>query len=242
MTHSYMVTGITCAACQAKVQAALSKVAGVKKVAVDLKSGETTIEMDKHVATEILQGALKAYPAYQLSEARMPMPVSEEEKKSWWSTYKPIVLVFAYILLIAGMAAFSGHHFDINKGMRIFMAGFFIAFSFFKLLDLRGFADSYTLYDIIAKKFRGWAFVYAFTELGLGIAYAINFEPLLTNMVTLGVMGVSLVGVVQSVMHKRKIKCACLGAVFNLPMSTVTIFEDTLMIAMSISMMLIMPW
>jgi hypothetical protein len=46
-------------------------------------------------------------------------------------------------------------------------------------------------------------------------------------------MGVSIIGVVRSVMNKRKIRCACLGAVFNLPMSTVTIIEDALMIVMS---------
>jgi hypothetical protein len=42
--------------------------------------------------------------------------------------------------------------------------------------------------------------------------------------------------VLQSVFNKRKIQCACLGAVFNLPMSTVTIIEDAMMIAMSAGM------
>jgi hypothetical protein len=46
-------------------------------------------------------------------------------------------------------------------------------------------------------------------------------------------MGVSIIGVLQSVLNKRKIRCACLGAVFNLPMSTITIVEDAMMIAMS---------
>jgi hypothetical protein len=46
-------------------------------------------------------------------------------------------------------------------------------------------------------------------------------------------MGVSIIGVLQSVLNKRAIRCACLGAIFNLPMSTVTIVEDGLMIAMS---------
>jgi hypothetical protein len=46
-------------------------------------------------------------------------------------------------------------------------------------------------------------------------------------------MGFSSIGVIQSVVNKRKIRCACLGAVFNLPMSTVTIMEDLLMVVMS---------
>jgi hypothetical protein len=46
-------------------------------------------------------------------------------------------------------------------------------------------------------------------------------------------MAVSSIGVIQSVFQKRKIRCACLGTVFNLPMSTVTLVEDGLMIAMA---------
>ena len=117
--------------------------------------------------------------------------------------------------------------------MRNFMAGFFLVFSFFKLLDLKGFAESYSTYDLIGKNWLGWGYVYAFIELSLGLAYLINFNPLLTNTITFVVMSISIVGVIQAVLSKRKIQCACLGAVFNLPMSTITIIEDALMVVMS---------
>ena len=117
--------------------------------------------------------------------------------------------------------------------MNYFMAGFFIVFSFFKLLDLKGFADSYSMYDIVAKKIKLYGLIYPFIELALGIAYLIAFNPIVTNTATIIVMGVSSIGVIQSVLKKQKIQCACLGAVFNLPMSTVTIIEDLLMIAMA---------
>jgi hypothetical protein len=83
-----------------------------------------------------------------------------------------------------------------------------------------------------------WGYVYAFVELGLGIAYLVGYNPLITNGVTIVVMSISIVGVLQSVLNKKKIQCACLGTVFNLPMSTVTIIEDALMIAMSGAMLL----
>lgn len=72
-----------------------------------------------------------------------------------------------------------------------------------------------------------------FVEFLLGIAYAINFNLFVTNVVTFIVMTVSIIGVLQRVLNKKTIQCACLGAVFNLPMSTFTIIEDALMIAMS---------
>ena len=108
-----------------------------------------------------------------------------------------------------------------------------LIFSFFKMLNLDGFADSYAMYDVVARKFPIWGYLYAFIEMGLGIANLIDFKPLVTNLVTFAVMSVSIIGVLQSVLNKKKIQCACLGAVFNLPMSTVTIIEDALMIAMS---------
>jgi len=100
-------------------------------------------------------------------------------------------------------------------------------------LNLKGFAESYVMYDVLAKKVPVWAYLYAFVELALGIAYLINFNPIITNTITFVVMSISIIGVLQSVLNKKKIQCACLGAVFNLPMSTVTIIEDALMIVMS---------
>ena len=63
---------------------------------------------------------------------------------------------------------------------------------------------------------------------------------MVANAATFLVMSVSIIGVLQSVFNKRKIKCACLGAVFNLPMSTITIIEDALMIVMSLAMLMTM--
>jgi hypothetical protein len=68
---------------------------------------------------------------------------------------------------------------------------------------------------------------------GLGISFLLRWSPIWTNFITLLVMGISIIGVIQSVLQKRKIKCVCLGTGFNLPMSTVTIIEDGLMIAMA---------
>ena len=128
---------------------------------------------------------------------------------------------------------FKNDNFNCMQAMKYFMAGFFLVFSFFKLLNLKGFAESYVMYDVLAKKVPVWAYLYAFVELALGIAYLINFNPIITNTITFVVMSISIIGVLQSVLNKKKIQCACLGAVFNLPMSTVTIIEDALMIVMS---------
>lgn len=244
MTHTYKVSGMTCTGCQAKVQSLLTKVKSVSNVEIDLAKGEATIQMDKHIATSALQDALKDYPKYKLSEiAVQHSPVfseESEEAKTWLATYKPILLIFAFITGITLLNEWVTGNFLWMRWMSNFMAGFFLVFSFFKLLNLKGFAESYSMYDVIAKKWCGWGYVYAFVELALGIAFLTGFNPILTNSITFVVMSVSVIGVLQSVFNKRKIKCACLGDVFNLPMSTITIIEDALMIGMSGVMLLTM--
>ncbi len=243
MTHTYTVTGMTCTGCQAKVQQLLSQIPGIQQVAIDLAKAEATLSMETHVPTEQLQAALKDYPKYQLSDQKAPIPARlelSEEKKSWLTTYKPILLIGAYITGISLIMELVNNTFQWQSWMEHFMAGFFLTFSFFKLLNIEGFADSYAMYDVIAKKIRVWGYIYPFVELMLGIAYLTSFSPVYTNMVTFLIMSISMIGVLQSVLAKRKIKCACLGAVFDLPMSTITIIEDLAMIAMSGAMLLVM--
>ena len=245
MTQTYNITGMTCGGCQAKVKGLLSKVEGVKSVGIELATGEATLDIDKHIRVSDLKAALSDYPKYQLSEVSQPLsrtaPINaEEEKASWLITYKPILLIFAYIIGVTLLVEWMQGEFNWMRWMNHFMAGFFLVFSFFKLLNLRGFADSYSMYDIVAKEWKGWGYVYAFLEMALGIAFLTGFNPVLTNSITLVVMSVSIIGVAQSVFKKQKIKCACLGDVFNLPMSTVTIIEDGLMMGMSALMLITM--
>jgi len=229
---------MTCASCQSKVEELLRNVEGVTVVNVDLPKGEVEITMQRHVNTATFQSALMQYPKYQLTEKNHSPAVTEQESKSWIRTYKPVLLIFAYITTVTVLVQVYSGFFDWMQWMNHFMAGFFITFSFFKLLNPSGFADSYATYDIIAKRWRGYGYVYAITELMLGLAFVVNFNPVLTNTVTLIVMTTSLIGVLQTILNKRKIKCACLGDVFNLPMSTITVIEDGLMIGMSAFMLI----
>ncbi len=238
MTHTYHISGMTCAGCQYKVENLLSKVNGVERAEVDLERGEATVTMKQHIATAILQQALQGYPKYELNDAAVaPVETLTGETNSVMQTYRPIFLIFAYILTISLLVGTTVLGFDWMLAMRVFMAGFFLTFSFFKMVNLDGFADSYAMYDVIARRFKGWGYLYALIELALGIAYTMDFNPIITNAVTLVVMLVSIIGVMQTVLSKREIRCACLGAVFNLPMSTVTIIEDGLMICMSALML-----
>jgi len=232
MVHTYQVTGMTCSSCEAKVKSSLLMVENVVKVEVSKDENSATITMDKHITLDKLQMALGGLESKYKISANNHNEIAEQTK-SWLEIYKPILLIFFYISFVTLLVQFQNHHFDTMQWMQHFMAGFFLVFSFFKILNLKGFSESYVMYDVLAKRFPVWAYIYAFVELSLSVAYLINFNPLVTNAITFIVMSVSIIGVLQSVLNKKKIQCACLGAVFNLPMSTVTIIEDALMIVMS---------
>jgi copper chaperone CopZ len=158
MKHTYKVSGMTCSSCQSKVQQfLLSQVKGVNNVSIDLEKGEADITMEHHIATSELKKALKENPRYQLTEKSVEMPktnlhwVCRRSKKVGLETYRPILLVFGYITGITLLVQFVSGSFNWMQGMNHFMAGFFLVFSFFKLLNLKGFAESYAMYDIVAK-------------------------------------------------------------------------------------------
>lgn len=258
MIHTYKLEGMHCGSCVGRVQEALEAVEGVKRVAVSLNPQEAVVSMSRHVDTATLDRAVKRAGAYSLTDEVqiidtmgkanthgkadvLSLPaapaVADDLAKPTVETYKPLLLILAFITGVTALVEVRMGAFDGMRAMSTFMAGFFLVFSFFKLLDIRGFAQSYRMYDIVAKKIPAYGYVYPFIELALGAAYLTGFQPQLTNWVTLVMMSVSLVGVVQSVLDKRKIRCACLGSVFNLPMTTVTIVEDSLMIGMAALML-----
>ncbi len=122
-----------------------------------------------------------------------------------------------------------------HETMRYFMAGFFLVFSYFKLIDLSAFANAYARYDVLAKRWRGWGLIYPFVELALGLAYLANWNPLFTNWATLIVMGFSAIGVIQIIFRNRNIRFAYLSAMFKLPLPTVSIIENVGMLGMALS-------
>jgi copper chaperone CopZ len=257
MIYTYSLAGMHCGSCVGRVQVALEGIEGVKKAVVSLQPQEAVVSMSRRIDTAVMNRAVASAGAYSLSDAvrvidtmngrnlppvsvRQNLPDTQVAADASITTYKPLLVILAYLLGITALVEFRGAGFDWMRAMQTFMAGFFLTFSFFKLLDIKGFASSYRMYDIVAKRIPGYGFVYPFIELTLGVAYATGWNPVVTNAVTLVVMGVSLVGVLESVLNKRKIRCACLGSVFNLPMTTVTIVEDGLMIGMAALMLVLM--
>lgn len=234
----YAVSGMTCNNCVARVQSTLGPYA--KAVEVTLNPPQvklTNQKLDSSALNDILQSAGNYKIGTEVSTPSNADISADIPNKSL-TTYKPLILVFSYILGACLLVEFSHGDFNLHRFMPNFMAGFFLVFSFFKLLDLAGFANSYAMYDVLAKRVPVYGYIYPFIELTLGASYLLAYRPMLINSITLIVMAFSSIGVISAVLSKQKIKCACLGTGFNLPMTTITIIEDVLMAGMAAWMLI----
>lgn len=223
--QTFAITGLSCQSCVVKVQARILARAGVLEAEVTLKPPVVKLMAAEIFSVKSLNDWLVPLGKYQVQA----ISASSRREKST-QTYQPLLILLAYLLVLSTILGWP--HWQ--GMMRLFMGGFFVAFSFFKMLDLRGFASAYRSYDLIAQALPSYGFVYPFIELTLGLSYVTGTWPMETNLVTTLVMAISLVGVVKAVLSRQSIRCACLGTMFNLPMSTVTIIEDGLMLGMAV--------
>lgn len=161
---------------------------------------------------------------------------------STWKDYVPLAIIIGLISLTTSVLAFRDFwagNFTTATTISYFMIGFFIVFAGFKLIDLKGFAEGYSTYDILAKKVFAYGYVYPFIELFFGLAMIINhtFIPLL--LAELLVMGFSGIGVSAKLMKREKFQCVCLGTLLKVPLTKVTLAEDFGMAALAGIMILL---
>lgn len=153
-------------------------------------------------------------------------------------TFMPLIVVFAIILLFSFGAEIYFRSWELVRFMQNFMVAFFIVFSAMKFLNWKGFAEAYQTYDLVAKKSKAYSYAYPLIELALGLAYLFRWNPTLTNLITVIVMTISAAGVAQALRKNQKFQCACLGVVFKIPMTKITLMEDVLMGGMALAMLL----
>ncbi|MDE1845889.1 MAG: heavy-metal-associated domain-containing protein [Candidatus Micrarchaeota archaeon] len=156
--------------------------------------------------------------------------------------YDRFVIIISLILLATIAVAIKDFYqgtFLVKNFMTNFMAGFFLVFAGFKLMDIKGFAEGYAMYDLLARRVFQYGYIYPFIELAFGLAFLTSFRIANVTLVEIVVMGFSGLGVIRSMLKKQKIQCACLGTIIKIPLGTVTLLEDFGMVLMGIGLLLI---
>jgi copper chaperone CopZ len=242
MKHTHKLEGMTCNNCKASVEKYLNDLEQVTNVSANLEKGEVEITMDKPIAIGVLQKALPG--KYQLTEKNkenvftsadtLTTPMAEDKTKL--EQLKPLLLIIFY--LTAASALLHYKDWSWSEFMLDFMGLFYIVFGFFKMLDLKGFPDSFRMYDPLAKRLPIYGWAYPFIETALGLMFLMRFEVDVALISTLIVLGITTIGVTKTLLDKKSIRCACLGTALKLPMTEATLIENTVMIAMAVLMLL----
>lgn len=165
-----------------------------------------------------------------------------KSSESSFKNYLPLIAVIGIILLTTAVLTlkdFQSGAYALEKSLSYFMIGFFITFAGFKLMDLKGFVEGYSTYDLLAKHVRSYGYVYPFIELffGLGMILLPTYGPLLVAEIL--VMSFSGIGVAIRLAKKEKFQCVCLGTFLKVPLTKVTLIEDFGMALLALVMLLL---
>lgn len=232
MNYTFDIRGVHGKHCTDKIINLLSTKIQAKSIQFDPTNTKLSFNSELNLTLIELNELLATAGNYQVTKPDTPNTSSSEMPTS----YKPIYLIFAYLIITNYLIILP--NLSIDRFMLNFMASFFLIFSFFKLLDVKGFAEGYASYDIIAKQVPVYGYLYPFIELGFGLSYIYFGANLYLNILVLIIMLISTIGVIKAKLSKQKFQCACVGTFLKVPLSNIAIIEDLLMVLMSLFMIL----
>tara|TARA_Y200000002_G_scaffold145201_1_gene120092 strand:- start:10095 stop:10796 length:702 start_codon:yes stop_codon:yes gene_type:complete len=228
MKSIFKISGMTCNGCKSSVEDRLSSIDGVDEVYVDFTKQEAVIHSRRPISFSLISDSLP--PKYRATRTAKIQNIGRL-KASKIKQLKPLFIILAYISITSLLLNFK--NWNSTNAMLDFMGLFYIIFSFFKILDIKGFSMSFRMYDPLAKKVSLYGTIYPFIEVLLGIMFLTRIEVEAALILTIIVLGITSFGVTQTLLNKKSIKCACLGTTLRLPMTEATFIENALMITMA---------
>lgn len=154
------------------------------------------------------------------------------------TTYRPVIFLFA-VAAATAVALSVG----LLGAITWQTLGWFISVSMIllgmqKLRDIESFTTMFLNYDLLARRWVPYAYVYPWVETGAGILMTGLLLPWISAPAALVVAGVGAVSVFKAVyVDKRELKCACVGGGSNVPLGFVSLAENLMMMGMAIVML-----
>jgi glutaredoxin len=155
------------------------------------------------------------------------------------TTYRPVIALFAMMALMALAAASVAT----RQPISILAAEWFVSFSmcglaYLKLRDVESFSTMFLNYDLLARRWVPYAYIYPFAEGLAGVLMTARVLPWLSIPVALFIGTVGAVSVFKAVyLDRRELKCACVGGDSNVPLGFVSLTENLFMIGMALWML-----
>ena len=233
MKTTFKISGMTCNGCRSTVENKLSSLDGVDNAQVNLTNGEAIVYSKNPISFSLISNSL---PSKYRVIRNIPDQDNEIIKSNKIKQLKPLFIILGYISVTSILLNFR--NWNSTNAMLDFMGLFYIIFSFFKILDIKGFSKSFKMYDPLAKKITIYGYIYPFIEILLGLMFLTRIEVNIALLITIIILGITSIGVTQTLLNKKTINCACLGTTLKLPMTEATFIENAIMIIMAIILLI----
>lgn len=154
------------------------------------------------------------------------------------TSYRPVAALFAMTALLAMAASYAvtGSVFTV-RAAEWFIAFSMVVLALLKLQNVESFATMFLNYDLLAKRWVPYSYVYPFAEATAGVLMAAGALSWLSVPLALFIGTIGAVSVFKAVyVDKRELKCACVGGSSNVPLGFVSLTENLMMIGMALWM------
>ena len=155
------------------------------------------------------------------------------------TSYRPVVAVFVMTGLMAlaiSQAAFgtpfTGRAFEWFIGLSM------CVLSLLKLQDIERFSNMFLGYDLLARRWVPYAYLYPFAEGAAGVLMVAGVLHAISIPIALVIGSVGAASVFKAVyIDGREIKCACVGGDSRVPLGAVSLTENLMMVGMALWML-----
>ncbi len=152
-----------------------------------------------------------------------------------------LVPLYWVLILILGLSVLLTYLYPSNTFMMYLMWIWFWTFGIMKLYNLEDFVKNFSEYDLVSKKYSIYGYAHPFIEIILWFIYIFDTQMMYTmtaNIMGIIISGLWIASAYWIVSSWKNISCACMGTYWKLPMTKVTILENTVMLWMILLMIL----
>jgi hypothetical protein len=154
------------------------------------------------------------------------------------TSYRPVIALFAMTALLAMAASYAvtGSAFTL-RAAEWFIGFSMVVLALMKLQNVETFATMFLNYDLLARRWVPYSYIYPFAEGLAGLLMVAGALTWLSVPVALVIGTIGAVSVFKAVyVDRRELKCACVGGSSNVPLGFVSLTENLMMVAMAVWM------
>lgn len=151
-------------------------------------------------------------------------------------TYRPVIVIFALSAAMAlALAVAPDRPAAPILALERFIAIAMCLLALQKLRDVESFSTMFLNYDLLARRWVPYGYVYPYAEALAGVLMLGGALPWLSAPLALFIGTVGAVSVIKAVyVDGRELKCACVGGDSRTPLGFVSLTENLMMVAMGL--------